>query len=158
MRKWDCHLGEEHSSGNTKCKGPEVGMHPAVQNKDAFVAGVECVKGRRGDDFGAVTADQLVESKPCRSSTPLSFYSWVRWEAVGRFRTEEYAHCACVLVRSAWPLYSEGTAGEQGQSRASSSYLRNPDAVWEWPLRMVNSGWILDDETCQQDVRWEKLK
>lgn len=51
-------------------------MHPAVQNKDAFVAGVECVKGRRGgDDFGAVTAEQLVESKPCRSSTPLSFYS-----------------------------------------------------------------------------------
>lgn len=38
-------------------------MHLALQNKDAFVAGVECVRGRGGgDEIGVVTADQLVQS------------------------------------------------------------------------------------------------
>ena len=49
LQKMSLSSGEEHSSENIECKGLKVGMSLAcLWNKDAFVAGVEWVRGSRG--------------------------------------------------------------------------------------------------------------
>lgn len=50
--------GEDRSSENIRCKGPEVGLSLAyLWNKDAFVAGMEGVRGsRERDGIREVTA------------------------------------------------------------------------------------------------------
>lgn len=67
---------------------------------------------------------------------------------------------SCVLVRSAWPLYSEETAGEQGQSRESSSYFKK--SRW-WMIvatqggeKCLNFGW--QDWRTRREMREIKVR
>lgn len=151
--------GEEPSRENISCRSPELGTYLAyLGNKDAFVAGMEWVREERSRRWNQRWL-QTRSRRICRS-----------WWSLRLLLLSEMGSSWWTLSKGIYTMYMcsdkiswasafRGDCKWAMAERGDQWLFKKPRCYMIVALpKVVRSGWIMDDKTYWQDVRWEKLK